>query len=503
MKEKKSGNAQVVQERDLDCGFDAGINTWKDLSFQKVKQAVEHSRYVQILIGLTLIGLFLRFYQITFNSVWLDEAATYMFSKLSLIDIWFITANGEVNPPLFHWIEHFMLYFGNSEFVLRFVPAVLGTLTIPLFYLVGKEFLDRNCGIIMAALLTISPFHIFYSQEARVYSTMLFFISIAIIFYFRAMRSNAWKSWALFGLFSAIAFWAHFYTLIPVLSLFFIAVGINAKKIRDEIRFTFPLITGAIVFLLVSLPLIIVATGQFLIRTSSAPTYGIQGPEIILETLRQLSGYSDITLIIYLALFVIGILSVFLIERTKAYFLIAMILIPLLISWVLSYRMPMIPRYLIYLLPIYFMGIASAYRPFLSLAKSKKVIYLFIVVLVAINIPTLISYYQNPVKDDWRGFSGMIRQAASPGDLIVLMPTYNSQPFDYYYQNATAGTIEYGANSVQRLEEIYGLKGEQRIFYVVTGDINAVDPKGTTLEWLSNHTKTIGRSIGIYLLVSE
>jgi mannosyltransferase len=494
---------QRIPEGDLDSGFDAGIHTWQDISLQKIWQAVQHSRYVQIVIALTLIGLFLRFYQITFNSIWLDEAATYAFSKPSFLEIWSITASGEVNPPLFHWIEHIMLYFGNNEFILRFVPAILGTFTIPLFFLAGKEFLDKNCGIIIAALITISPFHIFYSQEARAYSTMLFFISIAIIFYFKAIRSNAWKSWFFFGLFSSLAFWAHFYAFIPVVSLVFMALVMNASKIKDEVRYSIPMIIGAMVFLMVSLPLILVAIGQFLIRTSSAPTYGIQGPEIVTETLRQISGYNAIILIIYLTLFVIGIFTLFRIDRSKAYLIIAMIVFPLVISWALSYRMPMIPRYLITILPFYFIGIASSYLPIVSLVKSKRVIYLLMIVIIVINIPVLVPYYQNPTKDDWRGFSGMIREVARPGDIIVLMPDYNHQPFDYYYQNVTAGTLEYGANTVQRLEEIYKLKGGHRIFYVVTADINAVDPQGKTLEWLTSHTKTVGRDTGIYLQISE
>ena len=49
-----------------------------------------------------------------------------------------------------------MLFIGQSEFVLRAVPALLGILTIPVFYLIGKEFYDKNVGIISAALLTVS-----------------------------------------------------------------------------------------------------------------------------------------------------------------------------------------------------------------------------------------------------------------------------------------------------------------------------------------------------------
>ena len=83
-----------------------------------------------------------------------------------------------------------MLIFGNSEVVLRFIPALLGVLTIPLIYLVGKEFMDRNIGIIAAAAFAFSPFLIFYSQEARAYSMMLFFVTFSMVFYFRALKTN-------------------------------------------------------------------------------------------------------------------------------------------------------------------------------------------------------------------------------------------------------------------------------------------------------------------------
>jgi uncharacterized membrane protein len=89
---------------------------------------------------------------------------------------------------------------------LRIIPAILGILTIPLFYLVGKELLDRNVGILAAALLAFSSFHIYYSQEARAYSAMLFFVSLSILFFLNAIQKNDIKNWILFGLFSAIAF---------------------------------------------------------------------------------------------------------------------------------------------------------------------------------------------------------------------------------------------------------------------------------------------------------
>jgi uncharacterized membrane protein len=88
-----------------------------------------------------------------------------------------------LNPPLFYTFEHFMLVFGHNEFAMRFVPAVFGTLTIPLFYLIGKEFCNDTTGIIAAALLTVSSFHVYFSQIARTYTLFLFVFSLALLFF--------------------------------------------------------------------------------------------------------------------------------------------------------------------------------------------------------------------------------------------------------------------------------------------------------------------------------
>ncbi|MFA5614676.1 MAG: glycosyltransferase family 39 protein, partial [Methanoculleus sp.] len=192
-KKGKRAKREVPAQNDgeeLDTGIPAPAP-----SLDGALASVKTNRYLQILIGLTLIGLILRFYNLGWNSLWLDEASTLSFARQSLLGIWESTAGGEFNPPLFYWLEHGMLAFGESEFVLRFLPALLGVLTIPVVYLVGKEFRDRNVGIIAAALLTFSPFHIFYSQEARAYAPMLFFFSLALVFYLRASRSNEVRPW--------------------------------------------------------------------------------------------------------------------------------------------------------------------------------------------------------------------------------------------------------------------------------------------------------------------
>ena len=112
------------------------------------------------------------------------------------------------------------------------------------------------------------------------------------------------------------------------------------------------------------------------------------------------------------------------------------------------------------------------------------------------------NYYSGYSKDDWRGFAGLIQQRTNPGDAVVLVPGYISQPFDYYYSNTSDKTFEYGATTSQDLEKVYADKGNSTMFFIVTGDISAANPQGDALAWLKNNTKFLGQDTGIYIFTS-
>ena len=77
-KGREPGKKQdVAGECDLDGGYVSPIKTFRDLSLENIKSLIVASRYFQTLIVLTIIGLFLRFYNLGYNSLWLDEATTY------------------------------------------------------------------------------------------------------------------------------------------------------------------------------------------------------------------------------------------------------------------------------------------------------------------------------------------------------------------------------------------------------------------------------------------
>ena len=162
----------------------------------------------------------------------------------------------------------------------------------------------------------------------------------------------------------------------------------------------------------------------------------------------------------------------------------------------------MLPRYLIYLLPVYFIGVASAYPGLYALVRDGRAVYLAVAAAVLIGTPFLATYYTTPQKDDWRGFSTELAGMTGEGDLVVVLPHYVTKPLDYYYSNTTDRTIEFGATTGDDLEAIRDQYPDRRAFYVVTLDISAADPTGDAVGWLEENTRVVGEHTGIHLFVS-
>lgn len=481
------------------------VNSLKDLNLENLKGVLMHNRYAQMLILLVIAGFVLRFYNLGFNSIWLDEGSTLGFAKQSLSGIWAATSGGEFNPPLFYYMEHFMLVFGDSEFTLRFLPALFGSLTVPVMYLIGREISGRLGGIIAAALMAFSTFHIFYSQDARAYTTMLFFFSIAVFFYLLALKSDSYKDWICFGVFSALSFWTHFYVFVAIGILILHALIVKRELIIRDIKTIKPVLIGFLSFLIVALPIIYVTVGLFFKRTSAAPTWGLSGVDVFTSTLILISGSEIYLTLIFSVLAVIGIIYLFINEdkRNYAYLIILSLILPFIVSIILSSKIPMSPRYLIYILPFYFTAIGAAFGFVPKDIDYRKVAAVAMAVLFIVSIPYFTAYYTSYSKNDWRGFSGALSDITEDGDYVVVMPGYMRQPLDYYYDSNIDGVIELTADDSEMLGKIELQRGNTTAYYVVTWDLTAANPEGDALLWLNTNTLTVGQYMGIYLLKSK
>ena len=75
--------------------------------------------------------------------------------------------------------------FGIQDIVARIVPVIFGTFTIFMTYLVGKQFFDRNVGLISSLVLALLPFHIVFSRQVLLDVPLSFFVMLFLYMTFR------------------------------------------------------------------------------------------------------------------------------------------------------------------------------------------------------------------------------------------------------------------------------------------------------------------------------
>lgn len=132
-----------------------------------------------------LLGAFLRFYTIGAKTIWLDEAFSIWVANHSLLSGWSWLVRIDQHPPLYYSLLHFwQMIFGDAQGNVRAFSALCSTLTIPFFYGASRRWIDRRTALIAAFLLAISPIHVRYAQEARMYALLT--LGVAIVLYFLA-----------------------------------------------------------------------------------------------------------------------------------------------------------------------------------------------------------------------------------------------------------------------------------------------------------------------------
>jgi mannosyltransferase len=150
---------------------------------------------LSLLIGVLLLAFGLRLYHIGAQSLWNDEGTSVALAARDLAAITQGAAN-DIHPPLYYYLLHFwMALFGNSELAVRALSALLGTLVVLLVFALGDLLAaavhqdGRRMGLLAALFAALSPFQVYYSQEARMY-ILTAFLGAASVYAFLRLLSG-------------------------------------------------------------------------------------------------------------------------------------------------------------------------------------------------------------------------------------------------------------------------------------------------------------------------
>ncbi len=133
-------------------------------------QAKTSGRVWLALAGILFLALGLRLARLTFQPLWADEGYSIYFASLDPVALARATA-ADIHPPLYYYLlKLWAALLGGGDASLRLLSVVLGVLTIAATYALARRLVGQQGAVLSALLVAVSPFHVYYSQEVRMYA---------------------------------------------------------------------------------------------------------------------------------------------------------------------------------------------------------------------------------------------------------------------------------------------------------------------------------------------
>lgn len=157
----------------------------------------------------------LRLFRLEEREIWYDEAFAVLYAEKEVGAIIYGTitpiegAAADIHPLLYYFFLHGWMGLGQSPFIVRFPSVIFGLLSICLIFRLGRELFSAKAGLLAATLTAVSPFHIWYSQEARMYSLLCLSSLLSIYFFVKVWKEGKWAHWIGFSICTALSLYAH------------------------------------------------------------------------------------------------------------------------------------------------------------------------------------------------------------------------------------------------------------------------------------------------------
>lgn len=373
-----------------------------------------------ILCLILLLGLGLRLIALG-QSFWLDEASQAQLSSLSLAQIWF-GRGGDFHPPLFYILAHFWLQIGTSEVWLRLLPLIFGLLNIYVLYnFAQKLFPATPVKLLAAFLFAISPYHIFYSHEFRMYS-LITLLGTLSMYYFHS------RKYSLSSLTNVLLLYTHYSSVFLIIAQ--VAYTIFYRK--EDIKSSFLSHLFTVILYVPWLPQFFrqlsvgVNVDQYFPgwkeMLSVSPIKAL--PLIFFKlTAGRISFLSRYLYGLYIIFVFAAMTFSFITARLKTTFLYIWIIVPVFAMMALSFFLPQNqPFRVIYILPALVLIFAQA-----CLRYPKLGLTLFIYIALVGNI----TYYSRPrlQREQWRQALDFISQS---GGTAVIKFSDKFAPISWY-----------------------------------------------------------------------
>ena len=433
-----------------------------------------------VIIGILILGAFLRFNRLDYQSVWFDEIHTMKESNpnFSFSDVHREIYGRDPAPPLYFYTVNILFkLFGYTPIVARLFSAMTGVLGIYAIYILGKEIFYRRVGLIAAALTSVNYFQLYYSQEARPYALLFLFSTLSFCYLIRYIKDPTMRNAILYGVISALMLYSHFFGLFilfaqyVILSLFFILA-------QDKKTFFIRSFASGVVTILLFIPAM-----KIFLSVSKIEKFHLPEPAIDIFTkfFKDFFGNSEfvLTMVSFLVIFYFIRLAKekdtpitynSIIENKTIFSFVILapvivlaILIPLIRSYLL---VPMLEnRYFMGLLPTIIILLAVAIYQFKNRIVQIGFVSIFLI-FSATDIVFAKKYYRSVHKSQWRELSYFLIDNVKKDETVVSRLSWH---VSYFLKNDKVNINVVDKNLEDYITEMSHDASKRKAFWYVDG----------------------------------
>ncbi|MCW5864862.1 MAG: glycosyltransferase family 39 protein, partial [Anaerolineae bacterium] len=384
-----------------------------------------------IATAITLLAALLRFLYLGHDSLWFDEVLTRGTAVASLASPAAALAMRD-HVPLLYWLTALVLrVLPEHEVTLRLVSALAGVLAVPLLLALGRAARLPAAGRWAALLLAVSPFHIRYSQEARHYALLLFFSLLALYWLYRATAAGACgdrragRIWLAFAAATVANLLTHYSAWLWLVGQgVAVALWLAWRARQGDRRAARPVLPAMFV-IGVALVLLLGRAAEAL-RANTDGAAGTTSAAALSVWLRALwleFGFFRPLPAAALALLAVGGAVALRRRPWLAALLAVCAVVPVGLIQGLAITRFALPKYVIYLLPLYLFAAGAGIDAVLALVRRPRTRTAMSAVTVAaillVAAPAVATEYRQMVHD-WRGAAAQLGPAA-PGDVVLTI----------------------------------------------------------------------------------
>lgn len=447
-----------------------------------------------LLSGVVLFGAALRFWNLGEWSFWIDEVFTHRDAQGLSFQQW----RAVPNPIPYLGVKASIALTGQSEWGSRFIPCIVGILSLPVVFGFGRTLFNWRIGLLSSGFVACSGWHLFWSQNARYpVFTLLFAVLTAWAFYTALERDSTLLTIAAL-LSCGCLILSH--TLAAVLVPALAAYAVLALRERSHKKRWLNLLIFFLPFGLPVFALLLPQVRGYLFSGWGHNEWQRSAVYIVLTLVQGVSVPVAVTA------FFAPVATRF---NKPTRFLICYAGVPLILFLIASRLQNVAGYYLFWTIPAYFI-LAGVACEQVRKHSGNLLAYLLPCVLLVTLFSQSYLYFkiENGGRPKWREAFAVVEAGERAGDRIVLSEPEMGR---YYLPSVPQVYIGPLLADPEGFEKTWEAEGRGRLWFLVdVASFNVFDAEGAVRGWIRGRGRMVGtlpafsrakdRTIHVYLV---